>query len=111
MKYSANPKPVWITELTVTFFLGFTLATGLWLGLWFLQARPAQAVAMDEREAELAACQTAREELQKSHETIAAAKQQLDTELREAKLGWGRCLREKQGSETAARDARASHQP
>lgn len=112
MKYSADPKPVWFTELTLVFFIGFALATALWLGLWFLQARPAYASAMDEREAELAACQSAREELQTQHDAVVAARQQLDTELREAKLGWGRCIREKnQSSETAARDARTSHQP
>lgn len=109
MKYSSNPRPVWVTELTLTFFLGFALASGLWLGLWFLQARPAQAAAIDERETELAACQTAREALQTRHEEIAAARQQLDTDLREAKLGWGRCIREKSGSTAAGTEGRAAN--
>lgn len=101
MKYSSDPKPFWITELMIVFVLGFALASALWLGVWFLHMRPAHAAAMDQRDQQLAYCQTARQQLHTQHEQVLAAKQQLDTELRDAKLGWGRCIRN-QGQSAAS---------
>ncbi len=111
MRYSSDPKPFWITELMVVFALGFALASALWLGLWFLQTRPAQAAALDQRDEQLAACQAARDELQAQHEQLVTAKQQLDSELRDAQLGWGRCLRSQRENETADANPRPASQP
>jgi hypothetical protein len=112
MNYSSDPKPFWITELMVVFAAGFALASALWLGVWFLQARPAQADAIDQRDEQLAACRAARNELQMQHEQLLAAKQRLDGKLHDAQLGWGRCIRSQRENETADNSAtRPASQP
>jgi len=113
MKYSRDPRPVWFTELLLVFALGFLLSTALWLGLWFFQTRPASAAALDEQETRLAACELQRDELQAQYSTVAEENQQLDGELRDAKLGWGRCIREKtqRGPAPSEPGTRAANQP
>ncbi len=113
MRYSRDPRPIWFTELLLVFALGFLLSTALWLGLWYFQARPASAAALDEQETQLAACELERDGLQAQNTAMTEEKEQLDTALRDAKLGWGRCIREKnqQGLANPDPEARASNQP
>jgi len=92
MKYH-DPQPFWATELALVFSAGFLLATALWLGAWFLYARPVQAAQQSETETALAACQAARDGFQQQFEQARAAGQQTEGKLRDALLGWGRCIR------------------
>ena len=70
------------TELPVMFVFGFLVATILWLGLWFLWARPAEAAALRVKDAAL----QVREAAVRDKETVllncVAAKDQRD-ELRD----------------------------
>lgn len=110
MKYH-DPKPFWATELAVVFFLGFLLASALWLGAWFLYARPVQAAQQNETESALAACQVARDGFQQQLEEARAAREQTEVKLREAQLGWGRCIRkEKEEGQPAANGLRTANQ-
>ena len=43
----------WSRELLALFLLGFAAATLLWVGLWYLQARPAHADIVQAQETEL----------------------------------------------------------
>lgn len=110
MKYSRDPRPVWATELTLMFASGFILASLLWLSLWFFNARPSQAMAMTEKESAMAACQAEKDRYRGQVEVLQLESKQLETKLREVRLGWGRCLRGKEEA-TAAAAAPASPPP
>lgn len=107
MKYSRDPRPVWATELTLMFACGFILASVLWLSLWFFNARPSQAMAMTEKESAMAACQAEKDRYRGQVGSLQAESKQLDAKLRDARLGWGRCLRGKEEA-TAPATAQAS---
>jgi len=83
----------WATELFLVFVLGFVLATGLWLGIWFVHARPIQADSLH-------SCVTEKQELAELRARVETAKQQADRQLKEvnakledALVGWGRCIK------------------
>jgi hypothetical protein len=110
MKYR-DPKPSWATELAVVFVMGFLLASAVWLGAWFLYARPVQAAQQSETESALAACQTARDTFELHLQEARAASQQTEVKLRDAMLGWGRCIRGKaEGEKPAAEVPRTAKQ-
>lgn len=106
MKYSPDPRPVWATELGLMFGLGFLLASVLWLSLWFFRAQPSQAAVIDEKESELSVCQVERQRFREQAEQAQSDRERVSRQLRDAQIGWGRCLREKNAepgaTETAA---------
>jgi hypothetical protein len=110
MKYH-DPKPFWATELALVFTTGFLLASALWLGAWFLYARPVQAAQQSETESALAICQSARDAMHKELEQVRAASQQAEVKLRDAMLGWGRCIRGKTEPEKPAVDVPRTANP
>ncbi len=81
----------WGVELLIVFVSGFLVATMLWLGLWFFWTKPAQGAALEVKEAAFQAKESALL-------NCVAAKNQCD-ELKEALLGWGRCIRGKNAPE------------
>jgi len=83
----------WGTELFLVFLLGFVLATGLWLGIWFVHARPIQADSLQ-------SCVAEKQELAELQAKVKAEKQRAEQQLAEANAkledalaGWGRCIR------------------
>jgi hypothetical protein len=85
----------WGAELLIVFISGFLLATVLWLGLWFLLARPVQAAAVREKETALLSCVATKDQSSELKDKVQAENKQLDAKLKEALLGWGRCIRSK----------------
>src|SRR5215510_1992343 len=90
----------WGAELGIVFASGFLLATFLWLGLWFFVARPVQPNAarqtetvLRERETALEHCAAARNECSELNGKIQAENQRVEAKLKEALVGWGRCIR------------------
>ena len=88
---------VWVRELVLMFAAGLALATLLWFGIWYFQARPAQADAwqaqlteLQDRGARLQACDEGKKRLQKTNAQLEAEVQQLDRQLRQAWLAYGR---------------------
>ncbi len=81
----------WTSELAVVFGTGFAVATLLWLGVWFFQARPAQASALEAQgselqqvQSELAQCQASEKLLTEDKEILETEVKQLDTMLKRA---------------------------
>jgi hypothetical protein len=90
----------WAAELYVTFAAGFVVSSLLWLGVYFYQARPAQAgalqaqeVVLEETEADLQQCALEREEYTEANKRLESEKKAIGKELKQARIGWGRCLR------------------
>ncbi|MGH9787694.1 MAG: hypothetical protein ACRD4U_03200, partial [Candidatus Acidiferrales bacterium] len=73
----------WTRELAVVFGTGFAAASVLWLGLWFFQARPAQAGALEAQGSELEQTQTALRECQASARLLTEDKEMLETEVKQ----------------------------
>jgi cell division protein FtsB len=73
----------WTSELAVMFGVGFAAATLLWLGLWFFQARPAQASAFQAQETELQQAQTALAQCQASVQLLTEDKEMLEAEVKQ----------------------------
>ena len=97
----------WGAELLVVFISGFLLATMLWFGVWFFGARPGQAAAvrakeaaLREKESALLNCVAAKNQCDELKDRVQAENQQLDAKLKEALLGWGRCIKSKNAPET-----------
>ncbi len=102
MKYKSSSGAGWRAELVATFIFGFSLATILWLALWLIQLRPARAAAFQEKEAALRAkeaalqnCVAAADQCGRLKDSLQAGNKQLDAKLKEALLGWGRCIHNK----------------
>ena len=92
----------WGAELLVVFISGFLLATMLWLGVWFFGARPGQAAAvrakeaaLREKETALLNCVAAKDQCNELKAKIQAENGEINAKLKEALLGWGRCIRSK----------------
>jgi len=78
----------------------------LWLGLWFFWTKPAQGAALEVKEAAFQAkesallnCVAAKNQCDELKDRDQAENQQLDSKLKEALLGWGRCIRGKNAPE------------
>jgi len=92
----------WGVELLVVFIVGFLLSTMLWLGVWFFGARQGQVAAVrareaafQEKEAALLNCVAAKDQSNELKDKIQAENKLLDAKLKEAQIGWGRCIRGK----------------
>jgi hypothetical protein len=90
----------WGRELLLVFVFGFVAATVLWLGGWYVYARPAQAASLKSCEAEKSELTTLRAkvetEKEDAAERLAAANASLEeasVKLDDALVGWGRCIR------------------
>lgn len=86
----------WAAELLIMFVFGFLLATLLWVGLWWFQAKPAHAAALQAHETELNKCLGAKELCDSQRVKILAENQEVNRKLEEALVGWGRCIRSTQ---------------
>ncbi len=105
MKHHSQPKYLdspreWTYELFLMFVFGFVLATLLWLGVWFLHGRTALAAAQEQKETAVEAATAEKAACLEAKKTIASAKEEADRQLevtlrqlKEARLGWGRCIR------------------
>jgi uncharacterized membrane protein YccC len=98
----------WAGELFVMFLFGFVLASMVWLGLWFIQAKPAHTAALEVKEAALEAksaaleqCLGANQELNALRDRAQADNEELSAKLEKALAGWGRCIRSKQEPQEA----------
>ena len=101
-KYKSSSGAGWRAELVATFLFGFSLATVLWLALWLIQLRPARAAAFREKEGALRAkeaalqnCVAAADQCGRLKDSLQAGNKQLDAKVKEALLGWGRCIHNK----------------
>jgi gas vesicle protein len=96
-------------ELLAVFFFGFLVGSALWLGLWFLQLRPARGAALRETETILRAketalrdCTAAQDHCRELKAKLEIQNKQLDAKLKEALIGWGGCIKGKAAPETQA---------
>jgi hypothetical protein len=108
----------WGAELGIVFISGFLLATFFWLGLWFFIARPVEAeavrqrdTALREKETALVQCLGVRDECQEERSRIRTENARLEAKLKEALVGWGRCIRSKAIPESPGRDQRLGPRP
>ena len=96
----------WTRELAMVFGTGFAAATVLWLGLWFFQARPAQAGALEAQGSELQQAQTGLTECKASVEVLTEDKAMLETEVKQIdrmlKNAWAAASRRGQSKQTPA---------
>jgi len=106
----SSARPIWVTELTLMFVLGFVFATALWLGLWFYHAQPSQAAAIDRKESALATCEEERDQFRHQSQQAQAQNGDLEKKLHDARVGWGQCIRGK-GEAPASTDTAASKLP
>jgi len=90
----------WTSELGFAFGGGFLLASLLWLGLWYFQARPTQADAIQEKEGvvqemelRLGQCNAARAQAGVANQQLEAEVAQLDRQLKQAWAGSRRAAR------------------
>ncbi|MFQ5696478.1 MAG: hypothetical protein ACE5HB_10855 [Terriglobia bacterium] len=90
----------WTSELALMFTLGFVAASVFWVGVWVFHQRPTQASAMEQQESTVVSCQAENARLQEQARLVATEKTDLsgkleesNRQLREAQLGWGRCIR------------------
>jgi len=96
----------WGAELLAVFISGFLLATMLWLGVWFFGARQGQEAevrareaAVREKETALLNCVAARDQCNQQKANLQAENGEINAKLKEALLGWGRCIRGKNSPE------------
>ena len=101
----------WGTELFLVFLLGFVLATGLWLGVWYVHAKPTHADSLQ-------SCLAEKQELAELRARIEVEKQDADQKLGEvnAKLedalaGWGRCIRSQTPADTQGKSVESTSSP
>jgi hypothetical protein len=84
----------------LVFVFGFVTATVLWLGAWYVYARPAQAASLKSCEVEKSELTTLRAQVetekQEAARQLAATSARLEeasVKLDDALVGWGRCIR------------------
>lgn len=89
----------WSRELLALFLLGFAAATLLWVGLWFFQARPAHADAIQAQETErqqaqtqLQQCTAERDQLRQTSEQQQRRVRELDQQLKGAWAAYARVV-------------------
>lgn len=99
-KYADSAK-LWTAELFVMFLAGFVAATLLWVGVWYFQARPAQADILRAQETELQQverqlqqCRADNQHLTEENARLNEATNQLDRALKRAWIAHGRCVQE-----------------
>src|SRR5574341_393942 len=87
----------WSRELLMMFAMGFVAATLVWFGVWYFQARPAHADAIQAQETELQQtqkqlqqCQTERDQLRQTHEQLTRRVRDLDQQLKNAWAAYAR---------------------
>jgi len=97
----------WGAELLAVFISGFLLATMLWLGVWFFGARQGQEAevrareaAVREKETALLNCVAAKDQCIQQKANLQAENGEINAKLKEALLGWGRCIRGRNSPET-----------
>ncbi len=102
MKYTNRTRTGWTAELLVMFVSDFLLATMLCLALWFFQLKPAQAAALRAKEGALQAKETAflnclaeKNQCSELKDKIQAENGEINAKLKEALVGWARCIRSK----------------
>jgi C4-dicarboxylate-specific signal transduction histidine kinase len=90
----------WTRELVLAFAGGFLLASFLWIGLWYFQARPTQADALQEKESavqelenRIEQCLAEKRRAEQAGEHLEAEVAQLDRQLKQAWAAAGRCAR------------------
>jgi hypothetical protein len=83
----------WGTELFLVFFLGFVLATGLWLGIWFVHARPIQADSLQSCVAEKQELASLRAKVETEKQLADRQLEEVNAKLEDALAGWGRCIK------------------
>ena len=84
----------------------------LWLGVWLVYLRPAHAAELNRTETALAACAADRDDFRAQASELRTQNEQAGAWLRDARLGWGRCIRGKDSAENAsASEVRAANQP
>lgn len=101
----------WGTELFLVFILGFVLATALWLGVWFVHAKPTHADSLQ-------SCLAEKQELAQLRARVEIEKRDSDQKLEEvnAKLedalaGWGRCIRSQTPADTQEKPVESTSSP
>ncbi len=96
----------WTSELAVVFGAGFAAATILWMGLWFFQARPAQASALEAQGSELQQSQAALAQCQANERLLTEDKEMLETEVKQLdqmlKNAWAAAARRNSAKPEAA---------
>ena len=97
-----SPGTGWGAELLVVFISGFLLATILWLALWLLWTRPGRGALFQEKEAALRAkesalqnCLAAKDQSEQSKNNLLAQNSEIEAKLKNALIGWGRCIKGK----------------
>ena len=85
----------WTGELIAMFVVGLTLASMLWLGLWFLHVRPVQAAALQAQKTALEQCLAEKDLCNQVKNKLGAENKEISRRLDEARVGWGRCIRSK----------------
>lgn len=98
MQYHYLTTNTWARELILVFVAGFVVATLLWFSLYFYQARPAQADALQAQEAEaqqvsarLQRCSAEQNRLEEERQRLESEVEQLDRQLRQSWSAYGRC--------------------
>ncbi|HSC78193.1 MAG TPA: hypothetical protein VLB32_06490 [Candidatus Acidoferrales bacterium] len=87
----------WSRELLAMFIVGFVAATLLWVGVWYLQARPAHADAIQAQQTErqqaqsqLQQCTAERDQLRQASEQRERRVRELDQQLKGAWAAYAR---------------------
>ncbi len=87
----------WSRELLAMFIVGFVAATLLWVGVWYLQARPAHADAIQAQETErqqvrsqLQQCTAERDQLRHASDQQQRRVRELDQQLKGAWAAYAR---------------------
>lgn len=93
----------WSRELTLMFILGAVVASFFWLAVWYVQAKPAQADALQEKNAavqeledSLQQCTLENQQLTASNAQLESEAEEMDRQLKQAWAAHARCVREKQ---------------
>jgi hypothetical protein len=99
-KYVSNSDG-WARELTLMFILGAVAASFFWLAVWYVQAKPAQADALQEKTAtvqeldgSLQQCTVEKERLTASNARLESEAEEMDRQLKQAWAAHARCVRE-----------------
>ncbi len=104
VKYKSSSGAGWRVELGNLCFR-LLACDILWLALWLIQLRPARAVAFQEKEAALRAkeaalqnCVAAADQCGRLKDSLQAENKETNAKLKEALIGWGRCIKGKNSS-------------
>jgi hypothetical protein len=108
----------WRRELLLVFLLGFGLATTLWLGLWFVHARPAHTDSLQTCLAEKHEIAKLKAKANLEEQEASRQLEETNVKLEDALLGWGRCIRsqdstgnQEKASESSSTESSAASEP